>query len=81
MMTKSDVSAAVAVVVALWAAPASAQIIVPPEYLFPADEWRAIERRWTTEFAARAEKAFALSNGYLGSVARRTRVGLARRRA
>ena len=42
------------------------KIVVPPEHLFPADEWRAIERRWTAEFAARAETAFALSNGYLG---------------
>ena len=42
------------------------KIVVPPEHLFPADEWRAIERRWTPEFAARAETAFALSNGYLG---------------
>ena len=42
------------------------KIVVPPEHLFPADEWRAIERRWTSEFAARTETAFALSNGYLG---------------
>jgi alpha,alpha-trehalose phosphorylase len=42
------------------------KIVVPPEHVFPADEWRAIETRWTAEFAARAETAFALSNGYLG---------------
>jgi alpha,alpha-trehalose phosphorylase len=41
-------------------------IIVPPEHLFPPDEWRLIERRWTPEFSARAETALALSNGYLG---------------
>jgi alpha,alpha-trehalose phosphorylase len=41
-------------------------IVVPSEYLFPGDEWRLIERRWTPEFAARAETAFALSNGYVG---------------
>ncbi len=41
-------------------------IAVPPEHLFPPDEWQMIERRWTPEFAARAETALALSNGYLG---------------
>ena len=42
------------------------RIVVPPEHLFPADEWRIVEARWTPEYAARAETAFALSNGYLG---------------
>jgi alpha,alpha-trehalose phosphorylase len=42
------------------------QIVVPPEHLFPADEWRVVEARWTPAFAARAETALALSNGYLG---------------
>ena len=37
-----------------------------PEHLFPADEWRIVEARWTPDFAARAETALALSNGYLG---------------
>ncbi len=41
-------------------------INVPPEHLFPADEWRAVERRWTAEFMARSETAMALSNGYIG---------------
>jgi alpha,alpha-trehalose phosphorylase len=41
-------------------------ITVPPEHLFPADEWQMVERRWTPEFAARAETALALSNGYVG---------------
>ncbi len=41
-------------------------ISVPPEHLFPPDEWRIVEARWTPEFAARAETALALSNGYLG---------------
>ena len=41
-------------------------IVVPPEHLFPAEEWRIVENRWTPGFAARAETAFALSNGYLG---------------
>ena len=41
-------------------------IAVPPEHLFPPDEWRIIEARWTPGFAARAETALALSNGYIG---------------
>ncbi len=41
-------------------------ITIPPEHLFPADEWRIVEGRWTHDFAARAETAMALSNGYLG---------------
>jgi alpha,alpha-trehalose phosphorylase len=42
------------------------QIVVPPEHLFPPDEWRIIEARWTPGFVGRAETALALSNGYLG---------------
>ena len=41
-------------------------IEVPPEHLFPPDEWRVLEARWTDRFSRRAESAFALSNGYLG---------------
>jgi alpha,alpha-trehalose phosphorylase len=41
-------------------------ITVPPEHLFPPDEWRIVEARWTPEFAPRAETAMALSNGHLG---------------
>ena len=41
-------------------------IVVPPQHLFPPDEWRIVEARWTPGFAARAETALALSNGYLG---------------
>jgi alpha,alpha-trehalose phosphorylase len=42
------------------------EVVVPPEHLFPADEWRIVETRWAPRFAARAETALALSNGYLG---------------
>jgi alpha,alpha-trehalose phosphorylase len=41
-------------------------IVVPPEHLFPADEWRIVEARWMPRYAARAESVLALSNGYLG---------------
>ena len=42
------------------------KIVVPPQHLFPADEWRLVETHWAPGFAARAETALALSNGYLG---------------
>src|SRR3954449_7587546 len=41
-------------------------IVVPPEHMFPPDEWRIVETSWSPAFAARAETALALSNGYLG---------------
>jgi hypothetical protein len=42
------------------------EIVPPPEHLFPPDEWRIVEARWTPEFSDRTETAFALSNGYVG---------------
>ncbi len=41
-------------------------ITIPPEHIFPADEWRIVEGRWTPGFVARSETAMALSNGHLG---------------
>jgi hypothetical protein len=40
------------------------EIVPPPEHLFPPDEWRIVEVRWTPEFSDRTETA--LSNGYVG---------------
>jgi alpha,alpha-trehalose phosphorylase len=37
-----------------------------PEHLYPTDEWRLIEARYTDRFFERAETMFALANGYLG---------------
>ena len=37
----------------------------PPEHLFPPDEWRIVEARYTDEYRDRGETVFALSNGYL----------------
>jgi alpha,alpha-trehalose phosphorylase len=42
------------------------QIAPPPEHLFPPDEWRIVEARWSREYSDRAETIFALSNGYVG---------------
>ncbi|HEX8804128.1 MAG TPA: glycosyl hydrolase family 65 protein [Acidimicrobiales bacterium] len=42
------------------------RIVLPPEHLFPPDEWRIVEARWSPAFADRAETVFALANGYVG---------------
>ena len=39
---------------------------LPPEHLYPTDEWRVRETRYSERYFARAETAFALSNGYVG---------------
>jgi alpha,alpha-trehalose phosphorylase len=39
---------------------------VPPEHLYPTDDWRVIETRYSERFHARSETALALSNGYIG---------------
>jgi alpha,alpha-trehalose phosphorylase len=41
-------------------------IEVPPERLYPTDEWRIVETEFTNRYSHRAEAAFSLSNGYLG---------------
>jgi alpha,alpha-trehalose phosphorylase len=40
--------------------------IVPPEHLYPPDEWRIVETRYSDEYVARAETVFSLGNGFLG---------------
>ncbi|HET9611814.1 MAG TPA: glycosyl hydrolase family 65 protein [Acidimicrobiales bacterium] len=42
------------------------RIVAPPEHLYPPDEWRIVEARWSPTYADRAETIFALSNGYVG---------------
>ena len=39
---------------------------IPPEHLFPPDEWRIVETRRSQDYFERAETVFSLSNGYLG---------------
>jgi alpha,alpha-trehalose phosphorylase len=41
-------------------------IVVPPEHLYPPDEWRVIEARYSEEFFERAETVFSLGNGFVG---------------
>jgi alpha,alpha-trehalose phosphorylase len=42
------------------------EIVLPPEHLFPPDEWRVMEARYSDEFAERAETVFSLGNGFVG---------------
>ncbi len=42
------------------------EIRLPPEDLYPPDEWRIIEASYSDEFADRAETVFALGNGFVG---------------
>jgi alpha,alpha-trehalose phosphorylase len=42
------------------------EIVLPPEHLFPPDEWRIIEARYSDEFADRIETVFSLGNGFVG---------------
>src|SRR3954449_5400792 len=40
--------------------------VLPPEFIFPIDEWRWVERRYSPEFMASCETTFSTANGYLG---------------
>jgi len=37
-----------------------------PEYIYPVDEWRVVEKRFAPRFIEQTETIFALANGYLG---------------
>ncbi len=41
-------------------------IVLPPEHLYPPEEWRVTEKRYNDEFADRAETVFSLGNGFVG---------------
>lgn len=44
-----------------------ARDIIPlPEHVYPPDEWRIVESRFSPDHVDRAETFFALANGYLG---------------
>lgn len=38
----------------------------PPSYIYPAHEWKMIEKRFAPEFMAQMESIFSIGNGYLG---------------
>ena len=42
------------------------KIVLPPEHLYPADEWRIAEVRYSDEFVGLTETVFSLGNGFVG---------------
>jgi alpha,alpha-trehalose phosphorylase len=38
----------------------------PPEYVYPVEEWRLVEKRFHPEYLGQTETFFATTNGYLG---------------
>jgi alpha,alpha-trehalose phosphorylase len=42
------------------------EIVLLPEHLYPPEEWRLVEARYSDDYVDRAETIFALANGFLG---------------
>ena len=42
------------------------RIMLPPVHLYPADEWRIVEARYSDEFVGLTETVFSLGNGFVG---------------
>ena len=42
------------------------QPLAAPDYIYPADEWRLVEKRFYPRFLAATETLFSTANGYLG---------------
>src|SRR5918993_4576105 len=42
------------------------EIVLLPEHLYPPEEWRLVEARYSDDYVGRAETIFALANGLLG---------------
>jgi alpha,alpha-trehalose phosphorylase len=42
------------------------EIRLPPEHLYPADEWRIVERGFSRRWMGNAETIFSLANGFVG---------------
>src|SRR5690349_19157197 len=40
--------------------------VLPPEFIYPVDDWRWVERRYAPEFVAASETTFSTANGYFG---------------
>src|SRR4051794_17305590 len=40
--------------------------VLPPEYIYPVDDWRLVEKTFSAEFLAQNETLMATANGYLG---------------
>jgi alpha,alpha-trehalose phosphorylase len=41
-------------------------LVLPPEFIYPIDDWRWVEARFAPEFVPQSETTFAIANGYLG---------------
>ncbi|MFQ5560364.1 MAG: glycoside hydrolase family 65 protein [Nitrospinota bacterium] len=41
-------------------------VSLPPEHIYPVEDWKMIETQFNEDFLAQAETIFATSNGYLG---------------
>ncbi|HEX6326156.1 MAG TPA: glycosyl hydrolase family 65 protein [Jiangellaceae bacterium] len=42
------------------------RFVVPPEHIYPPDEWRLVEARYSDDLVDRAEAIFSIGNGYIG---------------
>ncbi len=42
------------------------EILTPPEHIYPIDDWRIVEKKYSKKFLAQNETIFALGNGYFG---------------
>ena len=42
------------------------EILAPPEHIYPIDDWRIVEKKYSEKFLAQNETLFALGNGYFG---------------
>jgi alpha,alpha-trehalose phosphorylase len=40
--------------------------VLPPEFIYPIDDWRLVEKRLAPKYLAQAETVFSTANGYLG---------------
>jgi alpha,alpha-trehalose phosphorylase len=40
--------------------------VLPPEFIYPIDDWRLVENRFSPDFIAQTETLLATANGYLG---------------
>src|SRR5919202_4880047 len=40
--------------------------VLPPEFIYPIEDWRLVEKRFMPAFLAQTETVFATANGYLG---------------
>ena len=40
--------------------------VLPPEFIYPIDDWRLVEKAFNPEFLAQAETLMSTANGYLG---------------